>query len=359
MGKDLTKSMETKVQRAVRKIYQHLNVSFINICHLSTSEYRTLYSRGSAPGKFYGTSREHKTSANKTVDEFPLRPIIPNIGRTSYHLPKYLAKTLPPLSKSEYTVNNNLEFISYIKTIYIPSDHKLTSFDVKSLITNVPLNFTIDLILKDLYKDSEIQTNIKKKEMKQLLLLCTQNVHLSNNGVMLAGIFMVYLECTLIPKLPEHMNSWKKYVDDIISIIKETSIAHVLKVLINFYKNIEFTYDMEENGKVEFLDVLIIRNNNTFKKTVYRKKIRNGVYLHWEPFVPLTWTRSTLLSTIIRAYRICPTQEYLEPKLLKTKHEFTQISGYPKWLLDKIIEESKLSGNFKITPTIIVTSTGT
>ena len=56
-----------------------------------------------------------------------------------------------------------------MKTIYIPSDHKLISFDVKLLIMNVPLNFTIDLILKGLYEDSEIQTNIKKKEkeMKQ------------------------------------------------------------------------------------------------------------------------------------------------------------------------------------------------
>ena len=167
MGKDLTKSMQTKVQRAVRKIYQHLNLSFIKICHLSTSEYWTLCSRGSAPGKFYGTARKHKTPANKTADEFPLRPIISNIGRASYHLPKYFAKTLPPLSKSEYTVNSNLEFISYMKTIYIPSDHKLISFDVKLLITNVPLNFTIDLILKGLYEDSEIQTNIKKRKRKR------------------------------------------------------------------------------------------------------------------------------------------------------------------------------------------------
>ena len=56
-----------------------------------------------------------------------------------------------------------------MKTIYIPSDHKLISFDVKLLITNVPLNFTIDLILKGLYEDSEIQTNIKKKKKKKKL----------------------------------------------------------------------------------------------------------------------------------------------------------------------------------------------
>ena len=73
-----------------------------------------------------------------------------------------------PLSKSEHTVNNNLEFIKYVKTISIPSDHKSISFDVKSLFTNVALDFIIDLILKHIYEDNEIQTTIKKKEMKQL-----------------------------------------------------------------------------------------------------------------------------------------------------------------------------------------------
>ena len=71
------------------------------------------------------------------------------------------------------------------------------------------------------------------------------------------------------------MNPWKRYVDDTISIIKETSVARLLTVLNNFHKTIEFTYKMEENGKKAFLDVLIIRNNNTLKATVYRRKTHN------------------------------------------------------------------------------------
>ena len=82
-------------------------------------------------------------------------------------------------------------------------------------------------------------------------------------GQALARIFMVHLEHTLIPMLIEHMNPCKRYVDDTISTIKETSIAHVLTVLNDFHKNIEFIYKMEENGKRAFLDILIIRNNNT------------------------------------------------------------------------------------------------
>ena len=110
LDKDPTKTTETKVRRAVRKIKDHLSIS----------EYRTLYLRRSAPDKFYGTAKKHKIPVNGIADKFPLRPIISNIGTGSYHLAKYLAKTLSPLSKSEYTVNNNLEFISYLITISIP-----------------------------------------------------------------------------------------------------------------------------------------------------------------------------------------------------------------------------------------------
>ena len=123
--------------------------------------------------------------------------------------------------------------------------------------------------------------------MKKLLLLCKKNVHFSYNdiifqqcdgvamssplGLVLAGIFMVHLDSILTPKSTENMNPWKRCIDGTISVIKETSIVHALTVLNNFHKNIEFTYEMEENGKIAFLDVLITRNNNTLKTTGYRK----------------------------------------------------------------------------------------
>ena len=59
----------------------------------------------------------------------------------------------------------------------IPKDHRFISFDVKSLFIYVPLDFTISVILRRIYGENEIHTNIKSSEMKELLLLCTKNVH--------------------------------------------------------------------------------------------------------------------------------------------------------------------------------------
>ena len=78
----------------------------------------------------------------------------------------------------------------------------------------------------------------------------------STLGPVLAIIFMVELERTILPALREHMSPWKRNEDDTIFYIKEESIEHVLPKLNGYYDNIKFTYDIEKNGKLPFLDVL-------------------------------------------------------------------------------------------------------
>ena len=85
----------------------------------------------------------------------------------------------------------------------------MVSFDVASLFTNVPLEETIEIILKRIYINKEITTDIPKQEMKELLILFTKNVHFTFNnetyiqvdgvamgsplGPVLANIFMFEL----------------------------------------------------------------------------------------------------------------------------------------------------------------------
>ena len=59
----------------------------------------------------------------------------------------------------------------------VPNSYKMTSFDASSLFTMVPLDCAIDLTLKRIYGDKEIETKISRKDMKNLLILCTKNVH--------------------------------------------------------------------------------------------------------------------------------------------------------------------------------------
>ena len=64
-----------------------------------------------------------------------------------------------------------------IKQETIPDGYKMVSFDVKLLLTNAPLEKTIDITLQKIYDHEEIKTQITRPEMKELLTLCTKNVH--------------------------------------------------------------------------------------------------------------------------------------------------------------------------------------
>ena len=86
----------------------------------------------------------------------------------------------------------------------------INPFDATSLFTNVSLDFTTDVILKRIYDENKVNTNISKQQMRDLLLLCSKNMNFSYNGniytqtddvamglplgPVLAGIFMVELE---------------------------------------------------------------------------------------------------------------------------------------------------------------------
>ena len=157
--------------------------------------------------------------------------------------------------------------------------------------------------------------------MNELLLLCTKNVPFTFNndiyqqcdvvamgsplGLVIAGIFMVELERTLLSRLTEYMTPWKRYVNGTIATIKLTSVDHVLMILNTFHKSIKFTYELE----------IKIRKNDTLETTIYRKSTNNGVYLHWDSFAPKNWKHSTLRSILTRAYKICSTKELLDEEL--------------------------------------------
>ena len=74
-------------------------------------------------------------------------------------------------------------------------------------------------------------------------------------------MFLVELERALLPTLREHMSPWKRYVDDTTSYIKKESIEDALSKLNRYHNNRKLTYEIEIDGMLPFLDVLVIRKD--------------------------------------------------------------------------------------------------
>ena len=61
-------------------------------------------------------------------------------------------------------------------------DYQFVSFDVQSLFTNVPVKKTINIILNRVYNKKLINTNLKKRMTKKLLLdSCTKTAFSFDN----------------------------------------------------------------------------------------------------------------------------------------------------------------------------------
>ena len=179
---------------------------------------------------FYGTPKILKLQPQQQqqrLEELTMKPIISDIGTATYEIAKYLNKLLTPLSKSDYNILNTEGLVRRLREEKIPSGYKMISIDVESLLTNVPLYKTIDFILKKVYDEMKIQTNIPKTVLKELLYLWTKQFYFtfynsiyiqydglamgSTLGPLLANIFMTSLKEDLIPNF---LCKWKRYVND-------------------------------------------------------------------------------------------------------------------------------------------------
>ena len=161
-------------------------------------------------------------------------------------------------------MQSSTEFMEHIKTKIVLRGYYLISFDVISLFTNALLDATIDIFLKRIYDNREINTAISEREMNKLIQICMKDVHFDFNGTtyvqkdgvamgsplapVLAGIFMVELERAIIPKLSQHLQFWKRYVDDTICFVYNGYQGFVLSRLNSFHNSIQFTYEIEKGN---------------------------------------------------------------------------------------------------------------
>ena len=168
----------------------------------------------------------HKLKDGERVNELPFRPIVSNIGTASYEIAKHLVQLLSPLVKSEFTVSSTNKLLNILEKQVVPEDCELLLF------TNVPLKFTIDVILGKVYDEKMIHTNIPRKELKELLLLCTKNVHFGFNnklyqqldevamgsllGPVITGIFMVEFKTTIVLTLSHYLSLYVLSKRDIV-----------------------------------------------------------------------------------------------------------------------------------------------
>ena len=108
------------------------------------------------------------------INGLPLfRPIFSAIGTLTYELAKFLVPLLSDITQNEFTVKDSFTFVDEILTQN--SDLYMASLDVDALCTNIPLDETIDICVKKLFKTSDtLVKGISKNDFCDLLNLAAE-----------------------------------------------------------------------------------------------------------------------------------------------------------------------------------------
>ena len=265
---------------------------------------------------------------------------------------KFLVPILNNIVVGPYTIINSFSFNKEV----LEQDPSLImgSLDVDALFTSLPLTETIDICVNELYKDKDVVQNFTKSEMKQLLNLASKDTLFLFDGVYynqidgvamgsplgphFANAFMNYHEKIWLDECPLDFKPkyYKRYVDDIFVLFESFEKMEKFKDYLNSkHPKINFTYELEQNGRLPFLDMMIDRNDGKIKTSVYRKPTFTGIYTHFDSFLPSIYKFGLLSTLLFRYFSICSTYMLFHLEIVELKNIFLR-NGYPS----KFIHES-------------------
>ena len=149
-------------------------------------------------------------------------------------------------------------------------------------------------------------------------------------GPLLANIIMTSLEEEVIPKLTPYLCNWKRYVDDTYAYVNPKKVDFILTKLNSYHPNIQFTFELEKNKQITFLDVLVKRTvANQIETCVHRKETSKNFCINWNSHAPMEWKIGTLRNLVKRAKTVCSTTVLLHQEIEQLKAVFTGINEYP------------------------------
>ena len=140
--------------------------------------YKKMYPTGAVAPKFYGLPKIHKR-------DIPLRPTVSSRGSINYEVAKKLSRILRPLvGNSPHHIKNTGDFVQQMKGITLQAKEWITSYDVSTLFTSVPIDPSINIIRKKLELDQKLytRTSMKVEQIISLLELCMKITYFQFQG---------------------------------------------------------------------------------------------------------------------------------------------------------------------------------
>ncbi|XP_076048783.1 uncharacterized protein LOC143029758 [Oratosquilla oratoria] len=265
------------------------------------------------------------------------------IPTPTYNLAKFLNQLLTPFIPTQHSYVSSKDFLDSINDA--PARGIISSLDVESLFTNVPIIRTINYICDTIYRTGPSpKLDIPEIHLRRLLEICTMetafrcprgNLYQQVDD-MSASLHMELLEKKLINHTIPNDSKWLCYVDDFLYITQKTIGIHDLQKKNKNKKKpgtddkIQFTVE-DINGQLPFLDTVIIRSGDSGRFMVYRKPTNKNQYIHFFRAHDDRKISGVVIGFYLRALLIC-SEEYLTEELNYITAAFKKLK-YPEGML--------------------------
>ena len=186
-----------------------------------------------------------------------MRPILASKNSFSYQASVWLNNILTPLREHSTALKNTFSFVKLILKIPLLNQKFLVRFDVKSLFTNIPVNFTINLIIDQLFPDSSSKVyGMNKQQFRKLLNWTCNHTTFQFKGKFYKQLNGMAIRSPLAPAMADIFLDWfidkaqsqsncsfsvLCYVDDLLLLIKPDNsfdlVRHVGNILFCYVIN--------------------------------------------------------------------------------------------------------------------------
>ena len=157
-----------------------------------------------------------------------------------------------------------------------------------------------------------------------------------------ANLYMEHLETIIMQSSPLDLKPllWKRYVDDILTIIKVDKVAE-FNIFLNTADttgSIKFTNEIEEDCSIPFLDILIHRNSESgaITTSVFRKKTHTDQYLNFSSHHPCHQKLGVVRTLFDRKDSLVTKVDELEKEDQHIRSALKNCN-YPEWSFKRVL----------------------
>ena len=119
--------------------------------------------------------------------------------------------------------------------------------------------------------------------------------------------------------------------------------------------HIQFTKEVEDNGKIPFLDSLVSRDNNRLQTTIYRKPTHTDRLLDESSYNPMSHKATTTRTLTRRTLLVCDSQDSLANEHKYSDNAFSKNNYNCDFVTRNTYRTEPNATNTNLTPTTTVT----